>query len=253
MGRAVGISSFGPRRRGVGQVRSGRLAVCAVAAVLATLGWFGVRAAGAADPVVDTALVLAVDVSDSVTEARFRLQMEGIAAALEDASVERAILAGPRGAILIALVEWSDKPVIAMPWVRIASGEDARRVAARIRTTARRPGDFTCMAQMMRFVNDKMVATLTVPADRIVVDVSGDGQENCNPAVPTATARDRLVAAGAQVNGLPILTGDEAATLKRWYEKNVMGGEGAFVLPALGYDDFGRAFRQKFITEISMR
>ena len=30
-----------------------------------------------------------------------------------------------------------------------------------------------------------------------------------------------------------------------------MGGTGAFVLPANGYDDFGRAIRQKFVIEIS--
>jgi hypothetical protein len=30
-----------------------------------------------------------------------------------------------------------------------------------------------------------------------------------------------------------------------------MGGPGAFVLPADGFDDFGRAIRQKFMIEIS--
>ncbi|WP_407049532.1 DUF1194 domain-containing protein [Methyloraptor flagellatus] len=235
--------------------RAARLAVPLALSLAGMAAMGSVDHACAADtgPGVDTALVLSVDVSDSVDETRFRLQMQGIAEALEDPSVERAILAGPRGAILLMLVEWADKPSVAVPWMRIGSIEDARRAAARIRNTPRRTGDFTCVAQMFRFVTDKVVATLTVPADRLVVDVSGDGRENCNPAVPTPAARDALVASGAQINGLPILEGDEAATLKAWYEKNVMGGEGAFVLPALGFQDFGRAFRQKFITEISMR
>jgi hypothetical protein len=30
-----------------------------------------------------------------------------------------------------------------------------------------------------------------------------------------------------------------------------MGGAGSFVLPAYGYEDFGRAMRQKFVVEVS--
>jgi hypothetical protein len=47
------------------------------------------------DDSVDTALVVSVDVSNSVDERRYRLQMEGIAAALEDSAVMDAILNGP--------------------------------------------------------------------------------------------------------------------------------------------------------------
>ena len=39
--------------------------------------------------------------------------------------------------------------------------------------------------------------------------------------------------------------------LDGWYRENVIGGPGAFVLPAHGYGDFGRAIRRKFIVEIS--
>ena len=53
------------------------------------------------------------------------------------------------------------------------------------------------------------------------------------------------------VNGLPILEGEEGPVLEQWYRDNVMGGPGGFVLPADGFDDFGRAIRQKFMIEIS--
>ena len=69
---------------------------------------------------VDTALVLAVDVSGSVTDERYALQMEGIARAFEDTSVQAAILSGAHRAIFVTLVEWSNRPAVSVPWTLIA-------------------------------------------------------------------------------------------------------------------------------------
>ena len=200
---------------------------------------------------VDTALVVSVDVSSSVDDRRYDLQLEGIATALEDPGVQDAILNGPRGAILLSVVTWSDRPSIDVPWTRIASREDARRYAALVRKVPRNKGNFTCLARMLKFVNDKVLAQVPVQAFRTVVDVSGDGKDNCNPARPVSAIRDEINSYGTTVNGLPILEGREAETLEGWYTENVQGGLGSFVLPALGFKDFGRAIRQKFVIEIS--
>ena len=45
----------------------------------------------------------------------------------------------------------------------------------------------------------------------------------------------------------------DTTTLDAWYEEHVIGGPGSFLKVAQGYEDFGRAFRQKFVTEISGR
>ena len=104
----------------------------------------------------------------------------------------------------------------------------------------------------------------------------GDGTDNCSPDTATDAERDALVALDTTINGLPIIEragevvgagayrapgnafealppprNDEALTLDLWYGRHVIGGAGAFVLPAHGYNDFGRAMRQKFVTEIS--
>ena len=84
-----------------------------------------------------------------------------------------------------------------------------------------------------------------------MVDVSGDGQENCNPPETVDRVRDELAGAGVTVNGLPILEGDEAATLEAWYRDHLIGGPNAFLVPAESFDDFDRAIRRKFVTEIS--
>jgi len=208
---------------------------------------------GGAPPLrrVDTALILAVDVSNSVDARRYRLQVEGIAGALEDPSVQAALLGGAQGSIAISIILWADRPHLSVPWVRIAGPADAVALAARLRGIPRQGGEFTCVAQMMRFVADKITPQIPVQAARVVLDVSGDGRDNCNPEPASPAVRDELVAIGLTINGLPILEGDQAATLAGWYRENIIGGPGSFLLPAAGFEDFGRAFRQKFMTEVS--
>ena len=200
---------------------------------------------------VDTALIVSVDVSNSVDEHRYKLQMEGIAKALEDPEVLKAILNGPQGGILVAMVTWADKPRLSLPWQRIANAADAAAVAAKVRAMPRQTGEFTCVSGMLRSISDKVVPQIPAKALRIIVDVSGDGRENCNPDQQPAAVRDELTASGVTVNGLPILEGDEGPVLEQWYRENVMGGPGSFILPADGFGDFGRAIRQKFMIEIS--
>lgn len=213
---------------------------------------------------VDTALLVSVDVSNSVDERRYRLQMEGIAAALEDSAVMDAILNGPHSAILFSLIEWSDRPKVAIPWTKIATKAEAKGIAAVVRKLPRNEGEFTCMANMLRFVSDKIVTQIPSQATKVVIDVSGDGMDNCNGKETTDVVRDELVGYGAVINGLPVIertpSGDamplvpdtsQSDDLESWYRNHVMGGTGAFVLPAYGFEDFGRAMRQKFVVEVS--
>ena len=200
---------------------------------------------------VDVGLVLAVDVSGSVDGERYSLQMNGIAATFEDAAVQGAMLGGRHRALVITLVQWSDKAQISIPWTVVASEADARAFAERVRHVPRISDQFTCMSQMMRFVADKVLPRVPVQPARMVLDVSGDGAENCNPATPVAALRDELVGDAVTINGLPILEGDDRDHLEPWYASHVVGGNGAFLMPAHGFSDFARAMRQKFLVEIS--
>ena len=171
----------------------------------------------------------------------------------EDREVQNTILSGQYGALLVTLVNWSQKPQIAVPWRVIANPTDAMAFAADVRRAPRRSEDFTCMSLMMQVVGEKVLPLMPAPADRMVIDVSGDGRDNCNPRTTVDNIRDGLVADRVTINGLPIKAGREAETIAPWYEQHVIGGAAAFLLPANGYEDFGRAIRQKFIIEISGR
>jgi hypothetical protein len=226
---------------------------------------------------VDTALILAVDVSNSVDEGRYRLQMEGIALAIEDEAVVTAITAGTKGAILLSLIEWADKAEMTIDWHLIRNVEDARAFAGKVRSLPHRMGEYTCLSRMMDIVKETIIDRIPAAAARVVLDVSGDGIDNC--AVPSASdaMRDELIANDITINGLPIIVKGEndlvgagayrapgfgfhellgndnepATTLDKWFREHVIGGPAAFLHTAQGYEDFGRAFRQKFVTEIS--
>ncbi len=95
---------------------------------------------------VDLALVLAVDVSESVDAARFTLQMDGIASALEAREVQASILSGPHRSMLIALVQWSNRPALSLPWTLLTSPNDVQQFTARVRHLRRASNGFTCMS-----------------------------------------------------------------------------------------------------------
>ena len=226
---------------------------------------------------VDTALIVSVDVSQSVDEDRYKLQMEGIAQAIEDPGVVASITGGEKGAILLSMVTWADKADFALDWQRIASQADASRVASLVRGLPQKGGEFTCMGRMLHTAAVNFVPHIPVAASRVVIDVSGDGIDNCSSKDDIHVERDAVLASGATINGLPIIVSGEntvvgsgayrapgyglqelssrpdleRTTLDQWFKDHVAGGPGAFVLAAQGYADFGRAFRRKFVTEIS--
>jgi hypothetical protein len=82
---------------------------------------------------------------------------------------------------------------------------------------------------------------------RRVIDVSGDGSNNSGRSV--TLARDEAVSAGVGINGLPILSVEP--DLDHYYRDYVIGGPGAFMVPATSYETFAEAIIKKLITEIA--
>ena len=90
-----------------------------------------------------------------------------------------------------------------------------------------------------------------VDAWRKVIDVSGDGPNNMGG--PVTEARDRALAQGLVINGLPILISPSRAfkNLDRYYADCVTGGPGSFVMPVYDVAEFTTAIRRKLILEVS--
>ena len=80
-----------------------------------------------------------------------------------------------------------------------------------------------------------------------MIDISGDGANNRGR--PANQARDEAVARGVGINGLPILALEP--DLDRYYEQNVIGGPGAFMIAAKDFETFAEAILKKLIAEIA--
>ena len=88
----------------------------------------------AASDEVDLELVLAVDASGSVDNAEYRLQLSGIAAALRDPAVLRAVTAGKHRRIALNVLIWAEarRPKDETGWFILSSKAEVERMAAMI-------------------------------------------------------------------------------------------------------------------------
>jgi len=216
-------------------------------------------AARATEP-VDMLLVLATDVSRSVTEPKFRLQRDGTAAALTHPDVLKAITAGPNRRIAVCLVEWAaaGMQAVVVDWTLIASEADARRFGDKVVETPRSFAGSTSLSGAIEF-SVQQLERAPFTSDRRVIDISGDG--NNNSGRPAAGARDEALEKGVTINALVILTPEGESFrpehtnpeggLEKYFQDNVIGGPGAFTVVAESHEAFERALTKKLIQEIA--
>lgn len=235
--------------------------VAIIAVALALLGSGGLSRHALAEDQVDLQLVLAADISRSLDSAKFRLQREGYAAALTNPKVLAAIGSVPTGRIAICFVEWSgaNAQAVVVDWTSVGNAADADALAQRILAAPRLFMERTAIGSAIEY-SMAQFGRSPFQAARRVIDVSGDGTSNAG--VEVTIARDRAVSEGITVNGLAILSEVPLASnpththppggLLKYYEENVIGGEGAFALAAENFEAFGRSILSKLIKEIAM-
>jgi len=198
---------------------------------------------------VAVALVLAVDVSGSVSTDRFELQREGYAAAFRNPRVLNAIRSLDTQSIAVAMMQWTGPAlhVVAVDWTLVKDEATALGFADAIAAAPRQLfGGGTSISGAIDY-SRLLLALSPFHGARRVIDVSGDGANNRGP--PPAAARDAAVRDGIGINGLPILALEP--DLDRYYYDNVIGGPGAFMVPAANYETFADAVLKKLITEMA--
>ena len=193
------------------------------------------------------ALVLAVDVSASVSADSYILQRDGIAQAFANPRIAEAISAAP-GGIEVLMLEWSDpdKIVVTVDWTRVGDAPSAIGFAAAVRASRRSSAGITAIGPAL-IAAAAAFEHLPEPAAHRIIDISGDGIANFG--LPPAVARDRVVARGIAINGLAILT--EEPWLADYFRSDVIGGPSAFVVIARTFDDFAGAMLRKLVQEVA--
>lgn len=243
--------------RGCGLAKSARRIAQAVAVVLPLL-----PAAGEAqtrDTPVDLELIIAVDVSGSIDPEEAQLQRNGYVGAFSDPEVIGAITAGMLGRIAITYVEWAgihhSKTVV--DWTLIDGEDSAKAFAANVAKAPLETALWTSISKAIGYVLPKFDGN-GFEGTRRVIDISGDGPNNQGGLV--TGFRDRAVAAGVTINGLPIVNDKPSPwgwpplpDLDLYYKHCVIGGSGAFYVVAKDFTDFARAVRKKLLLEIADR
>ncbi len=215
----------------------------------------------AANPVLADcrqALALGLDVSGSVDQQEYRLQLDGLAGALQNENVRTALFSLPNAPVTLAVYEWSgptDQHLIA-GWTTITDQAVLNQFTARLFSTSRTAADpSTAIGSSMVFG----AALLAKQPDcwTRTLDLSGDGPSNTGP-------RPRDIIDFAQLGPVTVnalVIGDNTAQssnrqstqiddLVDYFESEVIHGPAAFVEQATGFDQFQTAMVRKLLREL---
>ena len=209
---------------------------------------------------VDLELSLLVDVSGSVDNNEYNLQLAGYANIFDDPAIYSDLIArGIDGSVAVNLIVWSSssQQQESIPWTLINSVESSQAFAQDIRETllpefggsrpfsgGTDPGPAINFATPLFFNND-------FDSRRQTIDVSGDGTGN---ASATSAARDNALAAGIDViNGIVI--GSNSSVLN-FYQNSLIGGVNAEGTPAIAFQantfsQFEQVVRDKLTFEFT--
>lgn len=192
------------------------------------------------------ALQLGLDVSASVDPAEYRLQVEGLAAALIDPIVSDAFFNGP-GPVALSVFEWSGRfqQDIVIDWTLITREADLIAIADRIASAERGTQDYpTALGYALGFAATRFREAPDCLFQTL--DISGDGQNN--DGFPPGSAFEHFEFEGVTVNGLAI--GGASRLIEDYYAAEVIHGPGAFVEYALNHDHFAEAMQRKLEREL---
>tara|TARA_R110000787_G_scaffold180356_2_gene292467 strand:- start:2492 stop:3211 length:720 start_codon:yes stop_codon:yes gene_type:complete len=204
------------------------------------------------------ALALGLDVSGSVDAREYRLQMGGVATALDAPEVREKLLSMQEAPVALMIYEWSgpNDQVVVVPWTRVETDASIDKVIETLRQTQRRdatPG--TALGVAMRV--GRVFLDQQPDCWKHTLDISGDGKSNLGPR--PRDVRDQIEASGITINGLVIGVDDpnigdirqaEIGELSSYFRAEVMIGPDAFVHTAIGFNDYARAMTQKLLKEL---
>ena len=212
--------------------------------------------AAAAQETCRQALALGLDVSGSVDSQEYRLQLDGLATALDDPEVRDALLDQSGAPVRIAVYEWAQpgQNRLILDWTDLSDEAALLSVQTTLRRTQRAPmGPSTGLGAALR----TGFALLEQQADcwTRTLDISGDGKGNTGQRPQDVTNTPN----GVTVNGLVIGVDDhrsgavrdlQIGELASYYTAYVIRGPDAFVETALGFTDYAEAMRRKLLREI---
>ena len=215
----------------------------------------GVTGSANAAEEVDLELVLAADGSGSIDDEELRLQREGYARAVADPKILRAIGSGFLEKIAIAYVEWGG-PVsqhTIVDWTIIDGPVSAAAFGAKLVAAPRAAVSYNSISNAIVY-SQNLIETNEYAGLRRIIDVSADAGNL--GGIPISVARERALAAGITINGLAISRPGSTRpfrgiTLETHFDRDIIGGPGAFVVTVNETISFADAVIKKLVLEIA--
>lgn len=204
---------------------------------------------------VDLLLVLCMDASGSIDQSEFELQRRGYAEAISDPRIVDAMTDGEHRATAIAVVEWGSPMGAAtvVPWMLVRDRDSAEALAKALIDAPRSHQTYNAIGDAIEH-SIRLIASAPHQATRRVIDVSGDGPD-MRGRRQAHEARDAAVAGAITINALVIvdesMSGPRGQGLVGHYERDVIGGPGAFVMVADGRRSFAQSIRAKLLREVA--
>lgn len=204
------------------------------------------------------ALAIGLDVSGSVDGQEYKLQLNGLAQALNDPDVRAALISNPRAPVELSVYEWSgpEDQRLLIPWRAVTSQDDIEEIAKRLRRTERLPAHpATAIGQAMIY-GAELLQQKSECWQR-TLDLSADGMSNAGPR--PRDVKLRAVLDGLTINGL-VITSDDAEMadigqrpeqLVAYFTELIIHGPLSFVERADGYEAYAAAMARKLLRELS--
>ena len=192
----------------------------------------------------ETALVLAIDVSNSIDTFEYTIQAEGLAEALRDPLVLESLVTSR---VALTVVQWSgpSDQQVSIPWRRIETDEDVLAMADEAEAMPRAViMANTAIGDTIEFASALFAE---VPdCKRKVIDISGDGADNAG-TVPEAQRRI-AEGRGITINGLAI--DPHGLSITNYYRLKVITRNG-FVMTAHGHQSYAQTLKEKIRREVA--
>ena len=213
---------------------------------------------------VDLELVLAADVSGSVSRELVRAQRLGFAAAFRDPGLQFALRSGPLGTVAVVYFEWAGAAHqrLVVPWTHLSSANEIAEFADQLEEAELYVGGGeTSISGAMQF-SGRLLDDNDYEGLRKVVDIAGNGTNSVGP--PVEEGLQALRASGVIVNAL-LLPGRTFADegpyarlfraddepLDAYFRKHVIGGPGSFVMSVDPETGFANAILRKLVMEVA--
>lgn len=192
-------------------------------------------------------LVLALDISSSVNDREYALQLHGLARAFRTKEVIDAILTPEGTGIAVVVYEWSgyNQQDVVIPWTLLETREQALSLADRL-SAHRRPFSDLTTALGKAIEYGAGLFRRAPKCGRKVIDISGDGENNDGVGPEYFRAQGKLD--GITINGL-VVQGAFPDPVP-FYRDQVIQGPGAFLAMARNFDDYPSVIIGKLLREI---